>query len=1023
MIENTPALLETKQGETMTAFYDIESLNNVFSLCNFRYNENAVDVYLLVDDKLDTQGDQNRRFVLTDDIIRVINKRIYEKNKNFNGQINYYDLTAYPANIHLINTFGANDGNGTFETLASMNPEFKPFVKDTDTGYSDTLYYYLMGYNSANYDTTMLALYISETFWLANDELHFNPPTARQMRNHNDNLFTPKYKERMPSYLQRNEKNTYGSGFSNRENLIRQNMIRSGRHLDVALMNEKMQKVGLKRVLGMLGYQILESDKLKSNNATIKTLDELADLIAYNCSDVINLRLVFENDTYHDNFELKKGLLQTYPELVYDKKPDAYAPDIRPDNVRRDRLYIDSSSAKLAARALCPYGHLNDIEAVSFMYPSEAKAKELGIPRVNVLDECRKFFYSLYPNKPDLQAEFDRIYFYYKNNVEGRNFNDSDEYAKYWKNQHPDKPVLPAYSKYELPKCNLILPYYKEDGSMSSCYSAFGIGGIHGAEFNQKLYMSELEDYEKLEALHNLVHSQYPDPCMLKQKNPNTKKAWSFEHEGKTYKASDFLKTGSTATNATWKDISKKKPVLFQNTSKGGYKLNNRYVYTSNNDSNHEDFTSYYPNLLIMMMAFYNEALGYDRYNEIFGNKQKYGKLMKSVPKTSKEYHHYDNLRNGTKLVLNSASGAADCDYFTPIRMNNQIMSMRIIGQLFTYRIAQAQTYAGAKIISTNTDGLFTVFDEEENARILERESANIHVEIEPEFCHLVSKDSNNRMELTEKGDIIRASGGSLACHKRPDPTKSLAHAAIIDYALCEYMRNADNIHNNNDDFLAKQFDTHKGWAILYNARFSFPDTAKYLNMFQTIVSSSAGSHTYIYGETDAFRSYKDALGKIPFDDKLFEDACKRGDINIMSHYNRIFFVKKEFGEKYNKPIYHLSNAAARVVTAAQKLTRKKLNQIPIQHDCFALKLLEKFGLEEAEIPLDKEAKITKVSGIDPDWYIYIENRSLFELSEEEKQCLIDNLNIDNYLTLIADSFNNNWANILKAEVSDEDAA
>ena len=57
--------------------------------------------------------------------------------------------------------------------------------------------------------------------------------------------------------------------------------------------------------------------------------------------------------------------------------------------------------------------------------------------------------------------------------------------------------------------------------------------------------------------------------------------------------------------------------------------------------------------------------------------------------------------------------------------------------QLFTYRIGQAQTYKGAKVTSTNTDGLFTVLDADINNKILEQESADIHVEIEPEPTYL----------------------------------------------------------------------------------------------------------------------------------------------------------------------------------------------------------------------------------------------------------------------------------------------
>lgn len=42
-------------------------------------------------------------------------------------------------------------------------------------------------------------------------------------------------------------------------------------------------------------------------------------------------------------------------------------------------------------------------------------------------------------------------------------------------------------------------------------------------------------------------------------------------------------------------------------------------------------------------------------------------------------------------------------------------------------------------------------------------------------------------------------------------------------------------------------------------------------------------------------------------------------------------------------------------------------------------------------------------------------------MSEDEKQLLISNLNMDNYLTLLADSFNKNWANIAKTEGDDDE--
>ena len=170
------------------------------------------------------------------------------------------------------------------------------------------------------------------------------------------------------------------------------------------------------------------------------------------------------------------------------------------------------------------------------------------------------------------------------------------------------------------------------------------------------------------------VKSVYPDPLDLK-------KAKTIEMpDGTIRPATDFLKSGSTLKHSEWKNIRRKEPVLFAKTDKGGTKLHPRYVYTSIAYANHEDFTSYYPNLLRMMKAFYNEGLGYDRYGEIFDQKSKYGKLMKDETLLKDERERYKVLREGVKLILNSASGAGDATFDSNIRVNNQIISMRIIG-------------------------------------------------------------------------------------------------------------------------------------------------------------------------------------------------------------------------------------------------------------------------------------------------------------------------------------------------------
>lgn len=971
----------------LTYFYDIESLDNAFTLCNYKAQDNIIDVFCLVDDN-------NLLNLFTFE--HELRKRILEKNKNFNGTIKFYNLQDESANRYLAETFGLSDAYlvNNPNDISSYPSEFRP-VCDTDPYYDNTKHPYLMGYNSYNYDTTMLALYLYEVFQIKETKdnkskstytTNFEPITAHAMREYNNQLFQPKFKDSMPSRLaftyDYSSNNWVGPNYSDRKYKIRKSMLMSGRHLDVARLNEKQQKVGLKRLLGMLGYQILESDKLTQGADHIDNIDQLLDLIAYNVSDVVNLELLFKHRAYFSQFSLKKGLLERYPELIYDRIQGEYKPDIRPEKVRRDRLMIDSSSAQLATKSLCPYDHLTDIPAVSFMYPSEIKAKELGIERKNILDESKKFFYENF-NQPELRAKFDTIYNFYKS-IEGKNFNESNNYNE-------DYFGTPEYQEpndlSKLPKQDMCMFYYKQDGSPSTCFVTFSTGGIHGAEYNNDLYRHHMKLFEKELSYFEFVKKEYPDPVALRAAKKVT------IPDGTEFSYTHFLKTGASLKHAEYKDIESKRPQLFVTGKNGIVKLNNKYTYTSADPANHEDFTSYYPNMLRMLSAFYNEGLGYDRYAEIFDDKQKYGKLMKDKSLSEEDRAYYNVLREGTKLILNSASGAGDATFESNIRMNNMIISMRIIGQLFSWRIGQAQTLKGAKITSTNTDGLYSVLESTVNDIILAQESADIGVEIEPEPMYLISKDSNNRIEATDDlSKILGASGGTLACRKGPVPTKSLAHPAIIDWALTEYLVAVSSGVKNLS--LSSPFDDDLGREILDKAQKEF-EPVKYLNMFQNVIASSNGSMTYIFGTNDIDPD-------IPV---------------IMQHYNRVFIMKDDTPPANN--ILHLHAAVAKKLTPATIKKRATNHERAQQHDNLALQVLSANGVHIKDIPDDKEATIKKLTGIDESWYMYIENRNLEELSDKEIDFIISNIDYEKYLQLLHESFEKNWRNIIPDDLYD----
>lgn len=1022
-------------------YFDIESLENIFSCVVHDEHANTLDIYHLIDPVLYVDSDKEYRLP---DMLKAkgpawmdeCRNHIMKTNLNFtnfnteNQPIRFFDLHQRQSQERLFKTFGVSTAQymnrvGQKDTSGDPIDVYEDqyrLVCDTDKSYDPDLHPYILGYNSENYDTTMLALYAAG----AHPDLHrYNNKknTAHTMREHNDMLFSAYFKSQMPKYLMHDASNS-NLGFTTNDelkpmfyhqNLIRKNMLMSGRYVDIARLNEKQSKVALKRILGMLGFQIKESSKLSSDQTIIHDLDELYDLIAYNVSDVINEKALFHHRTYYGQFELKKGLLNKYPELVYKEKDDTYRPDISPDTVRNDRLWISSSSAQFATKVLCPYGHITDIPFVSFMYPHPEQAKKLGIQPVNVLEESKKFFYEKFKDYPDALRNFDTIYNFYKQ-IEGKNYNDSQSY----KDDHvqtryvtlsnprtgkeirhtadmiicPDGSLAPysVHDLSELGATNTFMPYYDKNGQPTSCYVIFSTGGIHGAEYNQALYEADLKAYQ----------SEVDDLNEAKQQFGFDQAGAVALRKARIIKMSDgrelsykvFLKSGKKVADSEWRKPEEPKLVELKGDKKLP-KLNDRYTFTSAGLANHEDFKSYYPNLLRMMMAFYNKGLGYDRYAEIFDQKEDYGKLMKDKTKNQKDRDFFSIMREGTKLILNSASGAADAKFMNNIRCNNQIISMRIIGQLFSWRIGQAQTYEGAQVISTNTDGLYSVMEETRNNEILEQESKNINVLIEPEPLYLISKDTNNRLEVSPSGKILSASGGTLGCWKGPNPTKSLNHPAIIDWAVSEYLLVASRHYKGLS--LDAPFNDDIGRSILRSAPNKF-DKITYLTMMQNLIASSPGSNSYVFGlPTNTSEDILDgASGYLDFKD----------NVQLLQHYNRAFILTDDAPNSI-----YMYMATVRKLTPAQKRNRAA-NPYDRTENAQAKYVLNANGVTDID-PKSEEYTIKKISGVDQNWHMYIYNQMLYRMPQADYDFITQHLDLEKYLKLMRDTFEKSWRNHL----------
>lgn len=1014
-------------------FWDIESLDNLFTIAFYYPLGNYMILSYLDDDGIIDEDDKEQ-----------IDALVRKRNKNFNGKVylenlgrigNAYSSPKVPGLQTFVERVGygkkgfrkdgktSNDQiingsknhrdvyrpNGKLEVPARFYP-----VKDTDPEYDPNEHGFFFGYNTTQYDLVMLAEFVTNAGYVLNepedpyrmlrtkDKYPDNGEilSAYQMRKFNDELFENDTRSNMPGRLAKTtDPGPYGNYTDYQSDgwLARKAWLYSNRFIDVAALNETMYRVGLKRLLGMLGHQILEYEGLADGEAITDT-EDVYELLAYNVSDVINLRWLFEHRVYQNNFTLKLSLLKDYPETIYQRKPSTvdkqwnkvhpYEPDINYRRVDRYRLTIDSTSAKFVEKIIAPYNKMKDSEVVSFMYPSpkvaEQLTKELGyeVKPTDILEDTKKWFEKhVSPAGTKQHDEFMEVYKFY-DNIRGRNFNESDKYFEDFavNGRLNHSPKTNNYTRGLMEKYNTNLFYYDKNGDPTSCLVNFSIGGIHGAEIHKDQYRKDIEEYEKENERLQFIKDQFNGDAL----EAINGEVWITNIDGEEQRVRDYMKSGSTKKKATWKEITE--PSLFKRV-RNVLRVNDKYNYVSVGPSQHEDFTSYYPLLLTRLSVFNNPARGedvdpyYAVFEKRFAKKNEAGD--RSLPEDVRAAA--DLVQDAMKLLLNAATGAADATFDNNIRMNNNIIAMRIIGQLFAWRIGQAQTLAGARVPSTNTDGLYTMdLDEETNARILEEVSSDMFIGIEPEpLDRFVTKDSNNRLEIVD-GQISSASGGSLNSWRGPEPTKSLDHPSAVDRALAYYLRDHPDPANSPFDRELAQ----KSFATIVNELKDEP--LEILRHFQWILTSSMGTHQYV------FLQEKDA--KNP--DKVLDNI-------VLQQYNRVFLVKSDSNVIRTPQI-----ATRRKVNPNTAKKRRKDGELVAQHHPIGKEMLEKNGFRWGvdSDPRD-EAKMFKVKNMPENQNIVIYNRSLYELDIDDIQGLLNRLDIDSYIGLLENTLMKSWVN------------
>ena len=80
--------------------------------------------------------------------------------------------------------------------------------------------------------------------------------------------------------------------------------------------------------------------------------------------------------------------------------------------------------------------------------------------------------------------------------------------------------------------------------------------------------------------------------------------------------------------------------------------------------------------------------------------------------------------------------------------------------------------------------------------------------------------------------------------------------------------------------------------------------------------------------------------------------------------------------------------------------------------------VLQKNGEDTTDLAYRKDLVSKKITNLDPSTYVYVQNKSLFELTEKEISFIYNNLDWEKYLELLRNAYEKSWRNILPDSIS-----
>lgn len=221
----------------------------------------------------------------------------------------------------------------------------------------------------------------------------------------------------------------------------------------------------------------------------------------------------------------------------------------------------------------------------------------------------------------------------------------------------------------------------------------------------------------------------------------------------------------------------------------------------------HADWSSFYP-VMTSKMQLYVGPDGIDRIIEMFNRRMEIKRIIMENPdrsKWTKEISDLNEEQMGIKFVMNNATGAGNQhNPYALLPVDNKTLSMRLVGNMLIWCLAQRITEAGGYIISTNTDGIYFANVSLEDADRIIREYVDVYgMEVEPEpLERFINRDVSNRIEFVN-GHRNIVSGRLRWGHELVYDDGAIGRSAVYPLASChaalEYM--------NDPEWLRKPYD------------------------------------------------------------------------------------------------------------------------------------------------------------------------------------------------------------------------